>query len=546
MNSELNANQAVGEHAVDHGQSRRWWALAAICFGLFMALLDVTIVNVALPTIQNDLNESYSTLEWVLNAYTLVLAVLLVTSSRLGDIFGRKGIFMLGMGVFTLGSLLCALSGDIRIGSLSHADILNLSRAFQGLGGSAMIPLSLSLISNTFHGRERGTAFGIWGGVNGLAVAIGPLLGGILVSKFNWQSIFYINLPVGVIGLLVAAWAIAPSRDEHAPRRIDVFGLVTITIAMFCLILALMQGSSKGWSSAFILTLFIVAGVSLLAFIIGELRLKHPMVDPRLFRIPSFTGTAITAFTLHGGLYALLFTLSLYVQNLLGFDALQAGLRFLPLSLLAFIGAPIAGRLSDKIGPKWILAVGMVCVCVGTYLMTRLGGASQPQAWTVLLPGFIVAGIGSGMVNPPMSVIAMGVVEPRKSGMASGTANTCRQTGMAFGIALLGAFLSNRYSSLISAKVAALHNAQLTGAMRHEIVSGLQQAGPIPGSLGLTDLGGKANSYAHSPLFPTLQHAARAAFLSATQDVVVLAGSMLVLGVLAAVLLVRPRDIHGH
>lgn len=242
----------------------------------------------------------------------------------------------------------------------------------------------------------------------------------------------------------------------------------------------------------------------------------------------------------------MLFTLSLYVQNLLGFDALQAGLRFLPLSLLAFVGAPIAGRLSDKIGPKWILVAGMTFVCVGTLLMARLGGASQPAQWVVLLPGFIVAGIGSGMVNPPLSVIAMGTTDPMRAGMASGVANTCRQTGMAFGIALLGAFLSHRYNLLISTKVSTLNLHGLPSTVRQSIVTGLQKAGPIPASLGLHGDASQPNPYAHSPLFPSLQEAARSAFLGATQDVVWLGGAMLVIGVVATVVLVRHRDIRAH
>src|SRR5690348_1812862 len=192
---------------------RKWWALAATCFGLFMALLDVTIVNVALPTIGDDLNASFADLQWIINAYALALAVLFVTAGRLGDIFGRKRIFMIGMGLFSLGSLLCALAGSIQIGTLAPIDVLIGARALQGIGGSIMLPLSLAIISNTFHRRERGAAFGIYGGVTGLAAAIGPLVGGILVAKVSWQSIFYLNVPIGAIGILLTAWAVRESRD---------------------------------------------------------------------------------------------------------------------------------------------------------------------------------------------------------------------------------------------------------------------------------------------------------------------------------------------
>ena len=286
---EQSLGKAKGGEAVNASiqeDPRRWWALGAIAFGLFMALLDVTVVNVALPAIQKGLHESYTSLEWIVNAYALVVAVLLVTSSRLGDIFGRKKLFGLGMGVFTLGSLLCALSPHIHVGSLSGADVLNISRGIQGIGGSAMLPLSLSLITATFHGRERGTAFGIWGGVAGLATALGPLVGGVLVSKVGWPSIFYLNVPIGILGILLGLWAIHESKDEHHPGSIDVFGLITLTIALFCLVLALMRGNEKGWGSTYILTLFVAGGVSLGAFIIGELKIRYPMLDPRLFKIP--------------------------------------------------------------------------------------------------------------------------------------------------------------------------------------------------------------------------------------------------------------------
>lgn len=522
---------------------RRWWALAAVAFGLFMALLDVTVVNVALPAIQRGLHESFTSLEWVINAYALVVAVLLVTSSRLGDIFGRKRLFLIGMGVFTAGSLLCGLSPHIHIGSLSGADVLNISRGVQGIGGSAMVPLSLSLITATFHGRERGTAFGIWGGVSGLATAIGPLVGGLLVSKVGWPSIFYLNLPTGVLGIALGLWAIHDSKDTHSRGSVDIFGLVTLTVSLFCLVLALMKGNEKGWSSTYIITLFVVGGVFLVTFIVGELRIQHPMLDPRLFKIPSFTGAAIAAFTLSAGLYALIFYLSIYMQNYLGFSALGAGMRFLPLSALVFIGAPIAGRFTDRIGPKWILGVGLVFIVAGVTLMTRLGHATVPSRWTVLLPGLILAGIGNGMVNPPISTLAMGTVQPRQIGMASGTSNVARQTGIAFGIAALAAFLANRYNHLTKKAVLGLNVPSLPHAVRLDIIHLIKAAGPIAGSLGLK---GTPPKYTHSPIFPRIAAIARHAFLLGTRDTVWLAVGFLAVGLVATLTLVRHRDMVHH
>ncbi len=519
---------------------RRWWALGAIAFGLFMALLDVTVVNVALPSIQRGLHESYTSLEWIVNAYALVVAVLLVTSSRLGDIFGRKRVFSIGMGIFTLGSLLCALSPHIHIGSIRGADILNISRGIQGIGGSAMLPLSLSLITATFHGRERGTAFGIWGGVAGLATAVGPLIGGLLVSRVGWPSIFYLNVPTGIVGMALGFWAIHESRDTHHPGTIDLFGLVTLTASLFCFILALMKGNDKGWSSSFIIILFIAGGVSLLAFIVGELRLKNPMLDPRLFKIPSFTGSAIAAFAVSAGAYALLYYLSIYMQNYLGFSALGAGLRFLPLSALVLLGAPFAGRFTDTIGAKWILTIGMVFLTAGIIFLSRLGHVTVGRDWTLLLPGLILAGIGNGVVNPPLSAVAMGTVQPRYIGMASGISNVARQTGTAFGIAALAAFLANRYVRGVRKGVDALRSPALPHAARVSIIHGIKAAGPISGSVGLRQA---APQYKNSPVFPHLAAIARHSFLLGTRDVVWMSSALLAIGLVAVLTLVRQKDM---
>lgn len=522
---------------------RRWWALGAIAFGLFMALLDVTVVNVALPSIQKSLHESYTNLEWIVNAYALVVAVLLVTSSRLGDIFGRKRVFGIGMGIFTVGSLLCALSSHIHIGGLSGADVLNISRGIQGIGGSAMLPLSLSLITATFHGRERGTAFGIWGGVAGLATALGPLVGGVLVTKVGWPSIFYLNVPTGIVGMGLGFWAIHESRDTHHPGSIDLFGLITLTVSLFCLVLALMRGNDKGWSSAYIITLFVVGGVSLIVFVIGELRIRYPMLDPRLFKIPSFTGSAIAAFTVSAGAYALLYYLSIYMQNYLGFSALGAGMRFLPLSLLVLFVAPLAGRFSDRVGAKWILALGLAFLTAGVGLLTRLGHITIARDWTLLLPGLILTGIGNGLVNPPISALAMGTVQPRHIGMASGTSNVARQTGIAFGIAAMAAFLANRYNHHIRSSILQLHSPALGHAAKIAIIHHIKAAGPIAGSLGLSAAGPQ---YTRMAIFPAIAQAARQAFLLGTRDTVWMGAGLIAVGLIAVVLLVRPQDMVHH
>jgi EmrB/QacA subfamily drug resistance transporter len=528
---------------------RRWWALAATSFGIFMALLDVTIVNVALPTIGTNLNASFADLQWVINTYALTLAVLLVTAGRLGDLFGRKRLFMLGLGVFSLGSLLAALSGNIVIDGLSHIQVLLAARVVQGIGGAIMLPLALAIIAATFQGRERGLAIGIYGGVTGLATAIGPVIGGVLVEKVSWQSIFYLNVPIGVIGIAVCAWAVTESYDAHAPRTVDLFGLVTLSASLFCLVLALIQGNDadKGWTSPYILTLFAVSALALVVFVLGELRLKHPMVDPRLFANASFTGAAIVAFTLSGGLFALFFFLTLYLQNFLGFSALDAGLRFLPMSGLILVAAPVAGAFSDRLGPKIILATGMAVAVVAVLLMSRISPTDTQTNWLILLPAFVLAGIGSGLTSPQISSIAVGTVSRDRAGMASGLSGVCRQIGTAFGIALLGAILTNRYNTQLHDRIARLTIAHVTPAQQQTILSriiaNLQAAGTFVGSTGLKHLPPQFAAYARQPDFPQVQAAASAAFISGEVTVFYFAAGLLALGLVAALALVKRSDM---
>src|SRR5215469_3159961 len=477
----LNLQRPPTSRGASAADSRRWWALVATSFGLFMALLDVTIVNVALPTIGTSLNASFADLQWVINAYALSLAVLLVTAGRLGDLFGRKRLFMLGLGVFSLGSLLAALAGSVSIAGLSHIQVLLGARAVQGVGGAIMLPLALAIIAATFQGRERSIAIGIYGGVTGLATAIGPVIGGVLVSKVSWQSIFYLNVPIGIIGIVFCIWAVRESFDTSAPRTVDFFGLVTISVSLFCLVLALIQGSDpdKGWTSPYILTLFAVAAVALPVFVIGEMRLKSPMVDPRLFANASFSGAAIFAFALSGGLYSLFFFHTLYFQNYLGFSALDTGLRFLPLSGLTLVVAPLAGALTNKLGPKLIMSVGMALAVAAVLLMTGITPADTQSDWVRLLPAFVLGGIASGMVSPLISNVAVSTVHYGRAGMASGISGVCRQIGTAFGIAFLGAILTNQYNSGIQSGISKLSVPHVPPAQSHSIlhsiITSLQQ-----------------------------------------------------------------------
>ncbi len=544
------AGWSTGNTALEGSRSHKWWTLAATCVALFMALLDVTIVNVALPTIQKDLGASFQDLQWVVSAYTLTLASFLVTSGRLGDIFGRKRVFIIGLIVFTFGSLLCAISGNVTIGGVHPITLLHISRAIQGIGGSIMFPLTLAIISATFEGRERGAAIGIWGGVTGLATAIGPLIGGLLVEKINWQSIFYLNIPIGVAAVALTTWAVRESRDEHAARSVDLFGLVTVTVSMFCLLLALIQGNDadKGWTSPYILTLFAVAALAFLTFIIGELRLKNPMVDPRLFKNASFTGAAIAGFSVSAGMFSLFFFLALYFQNFLGFAPLDAGLRFLPLSCLAFFAAPIAGRMTDKIGARPFVFGGLALLAIAAALMTRISPHDQQNDWVVLLPAFLIGGIGIGLVNPPISTVAVGTVQRARAGMASGVNGMCRQVGNAFGIAFLGAMLTRQYNAYLHDRITAL---TLPGGMpdaaRTGMIGGLQKAGTIAGSMGRISDPAHPNPYqgtpAYTQLAPQLRQIARASFVDGTVDILRIAAVILAVGAVASLLLIKRSDM---
>lgn len=513
--------------------NRRWWALIAVCFGLFMALLDVTIVNVALPKIQASFGESISSLEWILNAYTLVFAVLLVPVSRLGDIYGRKRVFALGLAVFSLGSLLCALSGRISVLGLSHAATLNIFRGLQGVGSAAMLPLSLAIISATFEGNERNTAIGIWGGVTALATAIGPLVGGYLVTHFGWEAVFYPNVPIGMIGIALALWAIRESRDESAPHSVDIFGFATITVAIFSLVLALIEGNALGWTSARILLLFASFVVFLAAFVIGELRLEHPMVDPRLFRIPAFTGSSAVVFTLGAGFYALLFILTIYLQDFLGLTALQAGLRLLPLTAVVVVSAPVAGRLTGRFGPRPPMLVAMALLAAADVWMSRVSYSNAPSSWLVLLPAFIMGGLGTGLVTPPASSLAVGTVPPNRVGMGSGVNNIARQLGIAFGVAFFGAILNARYDAATKAGIAALTS--LSPTARAAISAGVRKAGVMAGATGLAHAG---PATAGQPLPPAVQGIARHAFITGTREVFLIAALLLALGLIACHVLV--------
>jgi EmrB/QacA subfamily drug resistance transporter len=412
----------------------KWWTLIVVCLSIFMLLLDITVVNVALPDIQRDLGSSFEDLQWVVDAYALALAAFLLASGSLADLLGRRRVFVVGLAVFSAASLLCGLAGS--------PTMLNLSRGLQGVGGAMMFATSLALIAQEFQPHERGTAFGIWGATTGFAVAVGPLVGGALTDAFGWEWIFLVNVPIGIATIAISL-ARVPDSERDPESRIDWAGLVTFSAALFCLVYALIRGNDDGWDSAKIVSLLTTAALLLAIFVTVELRRDQPMLDLRLFRVPTFTGAQIVAFSIHASMFSMFLYITLYMQNVLGYSPLETGIRFLPVSLLSFLAAPPAGKLAERYPVKFFLSAGLALVGTGLLLMS---GITPSDGWTTLLAGFILAGIGIGFINPPLATAAIGVVEPRRSGAASGINSTFRQVGTAVGIAGLGAILQAQLS----------------------------------------------------------------------------------------------------
>src|SRR3954449_9760706 len=492
---------------------RKWWTLIAVCVATFMLLLDITIVNVALPDIERALNASFSDLQWVIDAYALTLAALLLTGGSLADLFGRRLVFVIGLVIFTIASLLCGLAGSPLV--------LNLSRALQGVGGAFMFATSLALIAAAFQGPERGTAIGAWGATIGAAVAVGPLVGGVLVDAIGWEAIFFVNLPIG-IGAIALTLAMVDESRNPAGGGIDWPGLVTFSGALFGLVFGLIRGNVEGWGSPLILTMLIGAALLLLAFVVIESRVAHPMLEIGLFRKPAFDGASIAAFVLSASMFAMFLYLTLYIQNILGYSPLEAGLRFLPVTLLSFIVAPISGKLAERVGIRWFMGGGLVCVGIGLLLMRGL----QPgDDWTALLAGFMLAGVGIGLVNPPLATAAVGVVEPRFAGMASGINSTFRQVGIATGIAALGAIFQHVVAqSLIDGAHGRLPRG-VSGSDAADFVSfgGFRQV--------------------HDAALTRL---AEQSFVDGLNDILLVAAIVAFAGAILAAVLTRPGDFHAH
>jgi EmrB/QacA subfamily drug resistance transporter len=492
--------------------ARKWWTLLAVCVATFMLLVDVTIVNVALPSIQRDLHASLTSLQWVVDAYALTLAAVLLTAGTLADILGRKRVFAIGVGVFTLASLACGIAGS--------ATFLNLARGVQGIGGAAMFATSLALIAQEFRGPERATAIAAWGSTVGLAVAVGPLVGGALTEGLSWSWIFFVNVPIGLFALALAGLRMAEFADPEG-GRIDTAGLVTFSGGLFLLVFGLLRGNAEGWGSPLIVGTFAGAGALLVLFVLVERRQSRPMLDLSLFGKPAFAGVSLATLAIGAGMFAMFLYLSLYLQDVLGYSPLQAGLRFLPLSLLVFAVPLATRRLAGLVPPRFMLGGGLLLVSSGLLLMHGLDPSS---GWTALLAGFLVAGVGIGLANPAIGSTALAVVEPARSGMASGISNTCRLGGVATGIAALGALFQNRVTAVLADRLP-------------HAPSGLARAVASSGVRGVPH-----------PASPSSRaqvvDAARHAFVAGLNEALLVGAAIVFVGAISALTLIRARDFH--
>ena len=486
--------------------AKKWWTLVAVVMGTFMLLLDTTIVNTALPSIQREFHGSLASLQWVIDAYALVLAAVLLVGGSLADRFGRRLLFAIGNVIFTAGSLLCGLA----TGSL----FLILSRGLQGVGGAIMFATSLALLGSAFRGKDRGTAFGVYGAVTGIAVAVGPLAGGVITTDISWRWVFLINVPIGAVTAVIALTRVSESRDPAA-ARVDLLGFVTFAGGLAALVYGLID-SAGGWTQTRVLISLILAGVLLAAFVVIEFSQRRPMLDLSLFRKPTFVGGLIAAFAVAGSMFAIITYLILYLQNLLGYDALHAGLRTTSITLAVLVMSTVA-RLTTVVPAKLMIGAGFVFIGTGLLLMRGLTASST---WTHLVPGMITCGIGAGLVIVPLASTAVGVVEPARGGMASGINATFRQVGLATGIALYGSLFASQLRHGVTAallRTPYAHRAAQIGA-------GLQpgaRTGAVPAAVAT---------------------AVQTGFTSALNEILLVGAAVALAAAITSLLLIRARD----
>jgi EmrB/QacA subfamily drug resistance transporter len=430
--------------------------LAVVCLATAMLMLDIAVVNTALPKIAADLRSDLTGIQWIVDAYTLALAAVVLTAGSIADRSGRRLIFILGMGLFTATSLACALASDIAV--------LDAARALQGIGAAMMFASSLAILVDAFPTDPgRAKAFAAYGATIGASFAVGPLIGGALTSGISWRAVFYINLPLGIAALAASYRWLRESRDP-SPRAIDRIGQAALTGGLFLLVLALLRGNQEGWGSTRIIAELVGAAVCLALFVVTESRVEQPMLPLHLFRRPDFSGAQIAAFAISASFFALFLYTTLYLQEVLQLSPIEAGLVYLPGTFLLFAVAGATAQLPSRIRPGLLVVVGLALVAGGLALMTLAGARSS---WTALLPGELVVCVGTGLLNPALAAVAMGSVSERQSGLAAGVNDAFRQGGIAVGVAAFGALVPAAAAlghGSPEAYVAGMHTALLVGA----------------------------------------------------------------------------------
>ncbi|MEV6960355.1 MFS transporter [Streptomyces sp. NPDC051207] len=514
MATQETVPKAGGESAA----GARGWTLAVVCIATFMLMLDLTVVNVALPDMRVSLDADFADLQWVLDSYALTLAAFLLTGGSIADRLGRKRVFNAGFVVFTLASLWCGLSQSILQ--------LNLARGLQGVGAAVLFAVGPALIGHEFRGKDRGKAFGIFGGVVGLAIAFGPLIGGALTDALSWRWIFLVNVPIGVLALAVGALRIRESRNPSG-HPVDWPGLVVFSSALGLLVTGFLRGHAEGWDSAPIVSMFTGSGVLLVLFVVIERR-RGPaaMLDLSLFRIPTFNGMSAATLLWNATVLSAIFLQIGYLQNVLGFSPLETGVRFLPMTLTLFVVAGVTGLLTARVSPRLLAVVSGTLMAVGLGLVTLVRDDSE---WTVLLPSMLVAGVGMGIYQPLRAALSVGMVEPEKAGMSSGIAETFQQVGVALGIAVFGAIFQSRAADSFAASPAAGELGDKAGEFGDAVATGAvgEMAGALP-----PETAGMVTEAAHS------------AFVDGLQDVLIASAAVTAVGAVIALLCIRSRDLH--
>ena len=423
------------EHA--EGYERRWWILGVLCLSLLVIGLDNTILNVAIPTLVRDLGASNSQLQWIVDAYTLVFACLLLTAGSLSDKYGRRSALALGLVIFGFGSMASAFAGS--------ATTLIFTRALMGVGGALIMPSTLSILTNVFPAEERGRAIGIWAGVSGLGIGIGPVVGGWLLTHFWWGSVFLVNVPVVIFALIAGRLIIPNSKDPSAPR-LDPVGAVLSIVGLFALVYGIIEAPSNGWTDPMILVSFTVAAIVLASFVVWERRSDHPMLNLEFFKNPRFTAANISITLVFFALFGSLFFLTQYLQFVLGYSALQAGYRVAPIALVLIVVSPITGRLVNRVGNKILVVFGMAVVAGGLWFLST---ATIDSGYGHVLISIMILGTGMALAMTPATESIMGSLPLAKAGVGSAMNDTTRQVGGALGVAILGSVFASAYTAAL-------------------------------------------------------------------------------------------------